>query len=397
MLTCQRHLFEIPEGVHYLNCAYMSPLLRHMEEAGIAGIRRKRVPSGVTPRDFLEDSDRLRSLFARLIGAPDAQRIAIVPSVSYGTATVVRNLALERGQNIVVLHEQFPSNVYPWRSLAQRDGIELRTVSPPEDQPQRGREWNARILEAIDSHTAVVALGHVHWADGTRFDLEQIGARAREAGAALVIDGTQSVGALPFDVQRLQPDALICAGYKWLLGPYSIGAAYLGPRFGGGTPLEETWLGRLGSEDFRGLVNYQDEYQPGALRYDMGERSNFILLPMLIAALEQLLEWGVANIQEYCRALTRDLIHEACGLGFTVEAEEARAAHLFGLRLPRGLDPDTLAEASRERNVFVSVRGSALRISPHVYNDARDVDALLDVLRRSQSDNSMNARKAGAA
>ncbi len=125
-----------------------------------------------------------------------------------------------------------------------------------------GEGWNSRIIEAIDADTALVALPHVHWTDGTQFDLVEIGRRAREVGAALVVDGTQSVGALPFDVQIVQPDALICSAYKWLLGPYSIALGYFGSRFDNGVPLEETWLGRLGSEDFTKLINYQSQYHP---------------------------------------------------------------------------------------------------------------------------------------
>jgi len=124
----------------------------------------------------------------------------------------------------------------------------------------------------------------VHWTDGTRFDLVAIGRAARRVGAAFVVDGTQSVGALPFDVREIQPDALVCAGYKWLLGPYAMGAAYFGPRYDAGDPIEENWITRRGSDDFQRLVAYQDEYAPGAIRYDVGERSNFILLPMFIAA-----------------------------------------------------------------------------------------------------------------
>ena len=86
--------------------------------------------------------------------------------------------------------------------------------------------------------------------------------RTHEVGAQLVIDGTQSVGALPINVQELQPDALICAGYKWLMGPYSIALAYYGPYFDQGEPLEEGWINRYGSEDFTNLVQYQDRYQP---------------------------------------------------------------------------------------------------------------------------------------
>src|SRR5204863_1785595 len=138
-----------------------------------------------------------------------------------------------------------------------------------------------------------------------------VGQRARDADAMFVVDGTQSIGALPFDQQEIRADAVICAGYKWLLAPYSTGCAYLGARFDDGVPLEENWIGRAGSENFGALVDYVDEYQPGAARYDVGEKSNFILLPMLVAALDQVLAWGPAQIQSYCRSLIEGLVAEA--------------------------------------------------------------------------------------
>jgi selenocysteine lyase/cysteine desulfurase len=258
-------------------------------------------------------------------------------------------------------------------------------VPPPETIEGRGRGWNARVLEAIDRQTAIVAIGHVHWTDGTRFDLEAIGAAARQVGAALVVDGTQSLGAMPFDVARIQPDALIAATYKWLMGPYSMGFAYLGPRFDGGEPLEETWIGRAGSENFKELVHYRDDYQPGALRYDVGERTNFALMPMTIAALEQVLDWQPERIQEYCRVLTAPLVERVRTLGYTVEDPEFRGAHLFGLRAPAGTDITAIADRLRARKVYVSLRGSAIRVSPHVYNDAPDVEALMVALEQGGS------------
>lgn len=383
MLSCQRDLFSLPAGIHYLNAAYMGPLARATQEAGYAGIRRKADPTGIAAADFFTESDELRTLFARLVHAPDPRDVALVPAASYGLAVVARNLEAEAGQEIVVVESQFPSNVLPWRSLVQRRGLRLRTVEAPEGA-ERGEEWNARILEAIGPRTALVALPHVHWTDGTRFDLERIGERAREVGAALAVDGTQSVGALPFDVERIRPDALVVAGYKWLLGPYSLGCAYFGPRFRGGEPLEETWIGRRGSDDFAALVLYEDEYQPGAVRHDVGERSNFILMPMLIAAIRQVLEWRPERIQEYCAALSAPVAAAARELGFAVEADAWRAGHLFGLRAPAGLDMDALQALLRERSVFVSRRGSALRVSPHVYNDPDDLAALTDALRAAR-------------
>jgi len=360
----------------------MGPLPRAAEEAGVAAIAKKRVPTSIVPPDAFWETDSLRSLFAPLIHAEDPARVAIQPGVSYGVATAGRNLPVSSGQNIVVTHEQFPGNVYTWRRLAGESAAELRTVEPAPG-PERGRTWNERLLESIDAHTAVVAVPVVHWTDGTLFDLAEVGRRCRDVDAALVIDATQSIGALDFDVGEVQPDVLICATYKWLLGPYSLSLAYFGPRFDDGTPLEETWIARDKSDDFQHLVDYQDAYQPGAVRYDVAERSNFFLAPIAAASLELLLEWQPTRIQEYCRALTSDFLREAAELGFSVEDEEWRAGHLFGLRMPASVDLAGLKQALAARNVSASLRGTALRLSPNVYNDAEDVAALLDVLRGS--------------
>lgn len=381
MTASKRHLFSLPAGEHYLNAAYLGPLAKPVEEAAMTALIRRRDPTQIRPEDFFTDSNTARGLFARLVNAPDASRVAMIPSVSYGMATVAKNLDLRAGQNVVTAHAQFPSNVYPWRRMCTDAGAEMRAVQAPQGSPARGEGWNARLLEAIDADTALVALGNVHWADGTRFDLERIGARAREVGAALVVDGTQSIGAMPFDVQRIRPDAVVCASYKHMLGPYALASMWLGPRFDEGRPLEETWLGRRGSEDFSALVEYVDDYQPGALRYDMGERSAFILTQMLIAALEMIQSWGPEHVQAYCRGLMADAVAEAQALGYVVEDEAWRGWHMFGLRLPASVDPARLQTLLRERRVTVSVRGDAVRVAPNVYNEADDVDALMDALR----------------
>ena len=226
----------------------------------------------------------------------------------------------------------------------------------------------------------MVALPHVHWTDGTRFDLMTIGRSARHAGAVLIVDGSQSVGALPIDVREIQPDVLVCTGYKWLLGPYSTAVAYFGPRYDRGEPIEENWIARRGSANFQRLVDYEDEYEPGAIRYDGGERSNFVLLPILIEALRLILEWTPEGIQQYCRRLVAGPVERARALGFVVEAEAWRGAHLFGLRTPPGLDLKRLPQALQRQNVCASLRGSALRVSPNVYNDQSDLDALVQAL-----------------
>ena len=358
----------------------MSPLLKAVEKAGILGIRDKRNPAAISPIDFFTNSEILRKEFAKLIHAPDPKRIVIIPSASYGLATVTKNLRLSPGERIVVAHEQFPSNYYPWQRLTQETKAVLHTVRPPESQIDRGKHWNERILDAITPATRVVALGNVHWADGTKFDLMQIGKRAREVGAKLIIDGTQSVGALPFDVQSVKPDALVCSGYKWLMGPYSIGLAYYGSSFDDGVPVEENWINRLHSENFAGLVNYENNYQPGALRYEVGEHSNFVLVPMMLAALKQVNAWGPDNIQSHCMEITKTGIEKLRHAGFWIEDELYRGYHLFGIRFPKNISIDTMREQVKKKKISVSIRGNNMRVAPHVYNDVKDFDRLVNVL-----------------
>ncbi len=374
-LRSQRDLFEIPEDIVYLNCAYMSPQLRPAREAGERAISRKSRPWEITPDDFFEDAEEVRALFTRLVGG-DAEGVAIVPSVSYGISVAAANVPVRESQKIIILEDQFPSNVYAWRELAERSGARLVTLPRPEDL-----DWTRALLGEIDAETAVVAVPNCHWTDGSLVDLARVGESAREAGAALVVDAIQSLGAYPFDVSDVRPDFLVASSYKWLLGPYGVGFMYVGEEYREGKPIEHNWINRRGSQDFSGLVSYQDAFQPGARRYDVGERSNFALLPMASEALRQLLDWGVENVSETIGTLT-DLIEEKAGeLGIVTIPKERRARHMIGLML--GPDaPDDLATRLTAHNVFVSVRGESVRVSPHLYNTQEDVDRLFEILER---------------
>jgi selenocysteine lyase/cysteine desulfurase len=378
---CKKRLFQL-DDIHYLNCAYMSPLSVAVEEAGIEGMRRKRIPSALTAGHFFEHCTQIRERFQRLIGAPAPETIAVLPSVSYGMAIIASNTVARAGQKVVVAGAQMPSNVFAWHRFCEERGARLCTVPQPESLADRGLRWNERVLEAIDSQTVLVVLEHVHWLDGTLFDMEAISRRAREVGAALVIDGTQSLGAVPFNLGSVPADAVFAAGYKWLLGPYSIAVGYFGPRYLEGRPLEEPWLNRRNSHDFPNLIQYQREYQPGAIRYDVGESSNFILAPMLATALGQLLEWGTDSIARYCATLTRFIATEARELGFGSIDEAQRGPHYLGLTVPEGLKAADIQEALRRAKVIVSIRGSFLRVTPNVYNDLGDAEALIGVLRQ---------------
>jgi selenocysteine lyase/cysteine desulfurase len=373
-LKCQRDLFDIPEEITYLNCAYMGPLSRRVTAAGHAGLERKLHPWKISSVDFFDEVEAVRSLVAPLLNA-DADGVAILPAVSYGVAIAAQNLRFRAGDQVVVLDAEFPSNFYAWRELADRERGEVVTVARPSDG-----DWTPAVLESISERTAIIAISHCHWTDGSLLDLLRIGERAREVGAALVIDGTQSIGALPFDVATVKPDFVITAMYKWLLGPYSAAVMWCAPQHREGRPLEYSWITREQSNDFPNLVDYRTGYRHGARRYDVGQTSNFALMPAIRAALQQTLDWGVDSIQSYATELTGKIAAEAAGAGLGVAPESLRAGHLLGVHL-HGVDVEAVAEALERANVFVSVRGDAMRVSPHVYNTADDVDRLMDALR----------------
>ncbi len=375
ILPSQRHLFALPQDVAYLNCAYMSPLSERVAQAGRAGIDAKQRPWEITPADFFTIADRGRTAFAKLLGSPaTADDVAIVPAASYGMATAAANLPLGAGQRVLVLAEEFPSTILTWRTRAREAGAELVTIPRPADD-----DWTAAVLSAIDSRTVVAALPACHWIDGVRLDLAAIRARLDQVGAALVLDLTQSLGVMPFDLAAADPDFLVAACYKWLLGPYSIGLLYVAPRRQGGTPLEQHWFGRAGSENFSALLGYPESFQPGARRFDMGEPANFALIPPAVAAVEQILEWGVGNISETIGAYNATILTRAEALGATAVAPRLRAPHYLSLRIPA--ESATLAEQLASGRVYVSARGGGtLRITPHVYNEVSDIDRLFAVL-----------------
>ena len=378
-LPPQRHLFDMPDGVTFLNAAYMTPQLRSVTQAGLEAVPRKAVPWTISPQDFFTNPERLRALAGQIMCA-DAESMALVPSASYGIALAAANLPVSRGQKIVVLHEQFPSHVYAWREVARASGAEICTV-----RREINSGWTEAVLDAIDEHTAVVAVPHCHWTDGSLVNLERVGERARQLGAALVVDATQSLGAHPLDVATVQPDFLVAAGYKWLLGPYSLGYLYVAPRWREqGRPLEYGWIHKADSENFARLVDYADSYRPGARRFDVGENSNFVLVPMAIAALSQIIEWGVERIAHSLRARTDEIAIHVSQIGATTLPSDQRASHLIGLRLPGGV-PAGLGQTLAAQQIYVSIRGDSVRVGPHLYNTSEDIERLFNVLKTLES------------
>jgi selenocysteine lyase/cysteine desulfurase len=379
-ILCQKHLFSFDPEVSYLNNAYRGPLLKSQEEAALQELIQARNPQSIHPRDFFERVDRVKMLFARLVTCQKDQ-VAIVPSTSYGFAIALNNLEAGDKKKAIVVKDEFPSGFFSIERWAKENQGKIQIVSPNSVSDNLGQSWNDNLLDAIDQNTAVVLISSVHWMTGVKFDLKAIGEKCRQMGAMFIVDGTQSVGVQPIDVLDCQIDVLVCATYKWLLGPYSLGLAYFGPKLNHGKPLEESWMNRTNSRDFGGLTNYQNEFLPQANRYDVGEVSHFVLMPMMEKSLEQILEWDPHRIQTYVEKLKSELKSFQLENGLSLEMGPYAANHLISLPLKKGASPSVVKDLLEKSQVYVSVRGEFLRVSLNVFNDQKDLQKLMSALR----------------
>lgn len=371
----QRHLFSLDQREVYLNCARMGPIPRATQEVGLKEVRRRANPSQISSDEFFSLTNETRELFNKLIHGNDPSRVVIAPATSYIVSTVARALQPKNG-TILLTEQQFPSNYYPWKRMAEEKGLHLDIV-----QRVEGQDYTQTFLDKIDHHTAIIALEPINWGDGLRIDIQSIGDKAKEVGAFYLIDGTQYIGAHPYIHSSVEPDVLVVSAYKWLLSPYGMAVAYLGPKMDDKMPLEDGWLNRSDSHDFQHLTKYKDEYRPKARRFEVGEAPDMIRVPMLNSSLQQILEWGPTNIHRYLTELVEPYNAQLQSLGYHLLASAHRCPHLYGIGLPTGIQLKDVQQKLAEQKISVSFRNEVIRVSPNVYNTRDDMAALVAALR----------------
>ncbi|MCR9070651.1 MAG: aminotransferase class V-fold PLP-dependent enzyme [Alphaproteobacteria bacterium] len=370
-----RPLFELGDDVVYMNCAAQGPAPKVAADAGRRAVDRKARPWEPERERLGAEMARSRELFAGFVGASAAD-IALSTATSYSVAIAANSIKLEAGQTVVVLEGQFPSNLYAWQILAERSGAAMVVVPRPEDG-----DWTSAVLDHLGPQTGLVALPNVHWVDGGVLDLGPIADVAHAQGAALFIDATQSIGVMPLDIKRLDPDYVACSAYKWLLSPDQCGYLYVAPRRQHGMPVEHNHAGRIGDGPMTLSPGYGTQFQPGARRFDQGAADSMIHVPMAVAAMEQIQNWGLEAIAGAMEPVIDRIADEAGSRGWWVPPKAHRSPHFIGLAMPQPPSPD-LTERLAAKNVFVSLRSGRVRVAPYLFTRMEEVDILFRALDR---------------
>jgi len=377
--TNHKDLFNLDRKIVYLNSAYMGLLPKDSVAKGIEGLEFKSKAWEIEWKDFYAAPENTRKLFANIINS-DTNSIFFVPSASYGFATFAKNFNLTSRKTILLLEEEFPSNVWVWKDLAERDNGNIKFVKRPEND-----DWTSAILENINDQTALISVPNCHWTDGGLIDLLKLSNECKNKDIALTIDGTQSVGAMPVDIQNIKPDLLVVSGYKWCLGPYSLGAAYIDKKYHDGIPIEHNWMAKypLPEDNYvPNMTKYEDFTIENARRFDFGQRGNFHLMPVFEESLSLINRLSPEYIYAYVGKLNEEIIKKTSEIGFTHIDDQYRAKHYLGLRFENEI-PDKFIDKLMTENIYISSRGKrALRVTPHIWNDYADVDKFVTALSK---------------
>jgi len=360
----------------YLNCAYQGPFPR----ATVARIHEscdlKFRPDRLGERDYFDLPERVRARLARLVGA-DAEEIALTNSATQGIGIAAVGLDLKPGDEVVVASANFPSNLFTWLHLRRR-GVRVSVLAPRD-----GYIHTDDVARALTPRTRILALDWVGYTTGVRADLAALGELAHRQGALFVVDGTQGVGALDLDLHGLPVDILAAAAYKWLLGPYDTGFAYLSWKVQDRLDLQVVnWMSAEGSENFDSLP-VEDLTLPKAARiFDVPGTANFLNLYGLDASLEYVERAGVSTVTRHCARLLDRLIEGLRSLGcvLSAAAQPERRSTILAFGAGSLKATEKLHQRLVASHIAVSLRHGMIRVSPYLYNDEGDIDALLSVV-----------------
>lgn len=377
-----RSEFGVTEQYVYLNHA-AAGVLPASSVAAIEKFVRAHADAGVLgtfPHDL--QMPEYRSKIGAFIGASGSE-IAMLPNTGAGANTVALGIDWKPGDEVVLCDNEFPANVIPWLGLRRR-GVEVRLLQAGEERPSTAlgmtRLTPERLRQQLSPRTRVVAVSWVSYADGYRHDLAGLAAAAHEAGALLCVDAIQGLGVLPLDVRSLGVDALYAGAGKWMLGLH--GAAFLYVSRALSERLEVAMPGWRSLENMWDFHNYEQPFSGDALRFESGT-PNLLGALSLVCAIDLFERSGPQAIADHVLALTDRLYEGLAAVGadvFTLRGPSCSSG-IVTFRVP-GIDSIALGRALERQGIVTTYRNGGIRVSPHGYNTAEEIEAVVDAVAR---------------
>ncbi len=344
----------------YLNHAAVAPWPRCTQEA-VAAFARENVDLGAKeyPK-WMKTEQRLKRNLATLLNAPSSADIALVKNTSEALSFVAYGLDWQRGDNVVISDQEFPSNRIVWESLAQF-GVELRQVdlaSAP--SPEEA------LINSMDQQTRLLSISSIEYASGLRIELERLGEFCRRQQIYFCVDAIQSIGAVALDVEAIQADFVMADGHKWMLGPEGLAVFYCRQEV-----RDELRLNQYGWHMVDPLGDYDNpqwRIASSARRFECGS-PNMLGIHALDASIALLLDEGMAAIEAAVSENATFLIEaikQRPALQLLTDDRPGRFGGIVTFKV-KNSDSATLHQQLMQSDIICAQRGGGVRFSPHFY------------------------------
>lgn len=368
-----RGLFPATQKYTYLNSAAVSPIPSVSVEAVLSQVKDVSENGTINFNEWIATKNRTRSLIAEMLNVKSEQ-IAFLRNTSDGFASVANGLQWQKGDNIVSFEREFPANFYAWRMIRDKFDVELR-LCPERD----GRIDLDEFINLIDSNTKLVSISAVQFASGFRADLEKIGEVARKYDALFAVDIIQGFGAFGFDLPAQYVDIASGASHKWLFSPEGCGILYLSDR--ARERVEPTLVGWISVETPWDFEDTEQPFKSTALAWESGTGGSSLFYG-LEQSLKILHETGLKKIEIYLEELSDYLCELIADKNYEIISSRAKGekSQIVCIKHQNGLTSNDIAKQLEDKKIIVSPRGDRLRIAPHFFNNAEDIEKLAENL-----------------
>jgi cysteine desulfurase/selenocysteine lyase len=370
--------FSLKPGHTWLNVASEGPLPRKAAESLKEAIEWKSAPHLLTIPKFQQVPLELKKTIARLLNV-DKDDVILGNSATYGLHLLSHGLEFKEGDDIILLQNDFPTDILPWLSLRQK-GVRVSQLAAGNHvlSPQE-------IEKALGRRTKLVCLPFVHSFTGFKHDIAAIGRLCRARGVLFVVNLSQAAGAFDIDLRSLEVDAVVCAGYKWLLGPYGTGFCWMRPEVRQELNYAQNyWISLMDDEalNAEGPLELKDDHS--ARRYDVFGTANFFNFVPWKVSMDYLLSAGLNRVEKHNRSLVDQLVDGLDGRPFDLISPRPKEerSNLVVFSFTDASQNSRLFEFLKKEGFYPALWKNKLRVSPHIYNTPREIENLLAALDR---------------